>query len=407
MRLREHELERHRRVLEAKDPLRRACHRRSLGGRGRHGGGGGGSAYLLDYSAATFTRSSEAAAVDPREGWAWYDLATPWPVVDVARILPDGEILIEGSRTNRLLHSAALSNAAWVKGGTTTVTAGVADGLDGSSSTADRIALDASIFQTAPNADFADFSSATGSVWLWTESGSTTVRLEIRRKDGSVVTSSDLTITTTPTRHALTVADMRTGATDPYLAILDGSTNPNATVVAWGAQLESEAGFASSPIRTTTAQATRALEKPSFLDSEGSPWPERINSGKFAIDVWPSWSSSEAPAGQFAYILANGNSDVFYLYKNGSTLEVRLQAASVNVITAFGITFSADQKLTFTIDWPAQELTVEGATTGNGTVAITATDFTMDPATDRLAIGHSASTAGREFYGVIGRPRAA
>ena len=45
MRLREHELERHRRVLEAKDPLRRACHRRSLGGRGRHeqGGGGGGS----------------------------------------------------------------------------------------------------------------------------------------------------------------------------------------------------------------------------------------------------------------------------------------------------------------------------------------------------------------------------
>ncbi|GAB5547825.1 MAG: hypothetical protein SangKO_075850 [Sandaracinaceae bacterium] len=116
--------------------VRRGVARR-MGGFGRRGERGrrrrprGGLSYLLDYANASFSRSSEAAAVDPRDGWAFYDLVTPWPGVDVLRQPEAAHALIEGGRTNLITYSADFTNAAWVKGGTPSPAVSAAAAPDG------------------------------------------------------------------------------------------------------------------------------------------------------------------------------------------------------------------------------------------------------------------------------------
>src|SRR5687768_17067494 len=69
---------------------------------------------LLTYSVpGAFTRSSEAAAVDPRTGMLFFDTITPWRANDVPRLFGDGAILIEGPRTNALKQSRDPSHADW------------------------------------------------------------------------------------------------------------------------------------------------------------------------------------------------------------------------------------------------------------------------------------------------------
>tara|TARA_R100000656_G_scaffold104176_1_gene76162 strand:+ start:192936 stop:194699 length:1764 start_codon:yes stop_codon:yes gene_type:complete len=357
------------------------------------------------------------------------DSEAGWKATDVPRILSDGALLVEGARTNLITHSADLSawsasNASVVggeiapDGGVTayeaTDASAVAQGYrqtvvtttatgahvlscyiakDAVTSRFPHISITAGTGTITPSAVSFRVNTSTGAYHDFSGSGTSITVLDSGAWWHVCVSFSVATTGSLNVRLYPAAASTIDGG---------GEVATLGSVISWGWQFEAGA-YPSSLIQTEGASATRAFERPSFLSSEGSPWPERINSGRFTIDVWPAWSSAEAPAGQFSYILANGNSDVFYLYKNASTLEVRLQAASVNVITPLGITFSAHQRLTFTIDWPAQELTVSGATTGDQTAAITAAEFTMT-STDRLTVGHSTSTTGREFNGVLSWP---
>lgn len=96
-------------MARAGDPrlLDRACARRMGGAgirRGLRGPGRHRIEYLwgLDWGLfADFARAGEAAAQDPRDGWAWYDTVTPYPGTDVKRILRDGTAFIEGAGTNQ------------------------------------------------------------------------------------------------------------------------------------------------------------------------------------------------------------------------------------------------------------------------------------------------------------------
>jgi hypothetical protein len=69
-----------------------------------------------------FARASEAPAQDPRGGYQFYDLTTPWPGVDVPRITPDGMAIIEGPQENLQPRSEDLS--AWAQTGTADLISG-------------------------------------------------------------------------------------------------------------------------------------------------------------------------------------------------------------------------------------------------------------------------------------------
>src|SRR5258706_12757728 len=99
---------------------------RSLYGQSRRSG-----RPLLDYAhLSVYSRAGEAAAVDPRAGWAFYDTTTPWPADDVPRVLSDGAILIEPARTNLILRNREFNNTGvWnVLTGTITPTQSAPDG---------------------------------------------------------------------------------------------------------------------------------------------------------------------------------------------------------------------------------------------------------------------------------------
>lgn len=388
--------------------MRRGVARR-MGGSGRRGvrgkkrpRGGGGPTYLLDYAAATFTRSSEAAAVDPRAGWAWYDLETPWPGVDVPRILPDGAILIEGARTNLVQHNRQPNQSPWTSYAGK-VAADVDDGPDGLA-TADRI-------QTA--------SATIGCDQGLSGTGDYTGSFYVRQGPGGagtyqmlLWTGADLAAVggSAPAEWARATVFNNVAAA-PNVRLAEGNDRSGVGGIVAGArdslvdlaQVEA-AAFPSSPIRTSGAAATRALDDASYA---GGTWDSRLNDGVWEIDVWPGWASSEAPASAFMYLFQAGSGGVLYFYKNAGNLELRMDRLTTGgAITPRVLMFSAHQQLTLKVDWPAQELTISGATSGDGTVALSHTDWNLTPSTDPLYVGLSASNT-RALYGVLSRPRAA
>jgi len=92
---------------------------------------------LLAYFAdGTFTRASEAAVYDFRDG-SWS--ASPWAASNTARILSDGAILIEAASTNLITQSQNITDVSWVTAvGAPTLTADAYTAPDGTA-TADRI----------------------------------------------------------------------------------------------------------------------------------------------------------------------------------------------------------------------------------------------------------------------------
>lgn len=104
-------------LLRLRDPS--ALRERLLVSRSKGGGGG----YLLEFAQGAFTRTGEAAAVDPRQGKDWYDTAIPFPGTDIARFAifethdgPRPGTLFEHTATNLIVESRDLS--AWSLVGT-------------------------------------------------------------------------------------------------------------------------------------------------------------------------------------------------------------------------------------------------------------------------------------------------
>lgn len=160
--------------------------------------------------------------------------------------------------------------------------------------------------------------------------------------------------------------------------------------------------------RLTDPAASVIIEASDEAGSQAAGvWDPRINSASWAIDVTPTWASADPPASTFRYVFQMGSAGVFYFYQNGSTMQIRIDRLGAN-IAAQAVTFSAAQRMTLTVDWPASQLTIAGATTGNGTYPLTGspTDWGEDPGADTLFIGAS-STGSRVLLGTLSRPIAA
>lgn len=374
---------------------------RRLGHRSRPEGGG--VEYLLDYAGATFTRSSEASAVDPRDGWAWYDLATPWPGVDVPRILSDGAILIEGSRTNLVVNGRDFTAASWDSKSGHTVTANAVAGPDGLT-LADRVQLASGGFIGDTIGNLADF--AVASVYL--RAGPTHVDparqfFGAGTPNPTVISAHNLTAQMT--RYMTGELNPTTGATDFYYPLVgsDTSAYPNGGAAkaqdayADLAQVEGAARFASSPIRTSGAAGTRAAESATVPEASYSA---ALRSSGFVVDVWPEWIPGAAP-GTFQSILRLDDNNRVYVSSAGAFSVVRGGVTT----TLPALAWASHQKITITVVWGAGGSFAASADGGGSETAAITGDWT-GAGSLALEVGHRASTT-QHLFGAISRPRAA
>ena len=185
---------------------------------------------------------------------------------DPVTLQPRG-LLVEEQRTNLVLYSEQLDNAAWVKQfGSITSTSAVSPSG----------AANADVF--TPSAQFGNVSfllsptistgSVSVSVWLRVASGTRTVSL--RATTTALIYLSDVTVTSTWTRFT---ASFTYNGTDPFAAFVvqDRNASGFVPIEIWGAQLEAGA-FATSYIPTVASTVTRSADVATITGQNFAQW---------------------------------------------------------------------------------------------------------------------------------------
>jgi len=222
---------------------------------------------------------SDSASVDP---YVYQPVAAPSSVAyygprfdyDPVTLQPKG-LLIEEQRTNLVLQSGDLSNAAWAtKSGTFTANAAVAP--DGTTTATSCVATssDPYVYQSVTLA------ATTYTMSVWIKGTGVSVGKTGTIRSGANV-SPAITITNAWQRITYTFT-ATAGAVNCGFEFPDGSTTATGdTVYYWGAQLEAGA-FATSYIPTVASQVTRAADSASMIGNNFARW-YNVNAGSLFI----------------------------------------------------------------------------------------------------------------------------
>lgn len=357
------------------------------------------SLYLLDYSTATFTRTSEAAYVDPRDGWSFVegpgnDGTGSFLPANQPRIFSDGAILIEGSRTNKARMSPDMSQAHYAKVGTV---------------------LSQSV---GPAGDvgyyLVDFESATGRIIDTTiqhtdyPSTGTMALSHYSKADAAKDYAFQYISSGSTVLHATTVSldwSHRSYAATDFsvgLGIINATGSFETEPLGlYGLQAEEDAAFPSSFIRCFGTPATRAADN---LYIPAAAVPEEMISGRFAFDFWPEFSSDELAAMEGGTLLRlfsfySGNKRIIACRSNSGTAAVSFFNGSTWVNVG-PLTWDAMDKITVVTDIPSKAFSVSINDTLQDTIAIEPQSV---DGYSHLRIG---STGTADFcFGVISRPR--
>ena len=127
-------------------------------------------------------------------------------------------------------------------------------------------------------------------------------------------------------------------------------------------------------------------------------WDARLNDSCWTMDVWPTLDSASMPTLAFLFSTSTAAETLFF-----SSGDLAGVGNGVALFTTFALTYAAGQRLTIVMDFPSSQITVSGATTGNGTRALARSDWGATPS-DGLLIGAS-TTAGRYGRQKQSRPR--
>jgi hypothetical protein len=354
---------------------------------------------LLDMTlGGTFTRASSATYLT---GTGTIGLAA----IDVRRMEDRGEgegalLLLEGAHTNLLSNSSAINS--WTAGSGVTITANDVAAPDGTT-TADRMAMSG----TTSFSNFQTIAVAAGkyTASLWAKAYDAGNIGKTFRFGGKSSTTVIYKVTSTLAATWTRYQDSRNtsgGATNTF-PVYDNRANepegggvdaalPAYTAHVWGHQLEAR-GFASSLVHTTTSSATAAADVLEF----STGYSATLLSGRWRVEkVCPRFSSANMASGD-TYVLFSfgGANDVIQIRHNGTAVIVEVKQGGAVKVASSAITFSQHQPLDLTFDSAAGEITVAGATTGNGTT--TATSWTMTNAT--LRVGAVQGTGASPFFG--------
>jgi len=287
-----------------------------------------------------------------------------------------------GPFVNSCLRSEELDNATWTK--TNASTFADADTAPDGSTTAEEVILNNNV--AAKVAQTPTVLNST--VYDWTffykrfDTSDHPFRARITAKDGSTQVAS-LTATS-QWRRAHVSLDSATGGTSFELALIQlASPTESMQLAIWGSQLTARGsthvynGQHMPYFRRTDSlsASTRSRDEMSFAADDV---PGQVLRGKFAISFLPLFSSAEIAAqggGAYDYLLAieiasgtaEGRTAGLRITDDSGDCVVQWCDDSGDVVCSRVITFDAMQELTFTLDCEAATMTVEGATTGDGT----------------------------------------
>lgn len=289
----------------------------------------------------TFSRSSTATYLHPDTG-----LITT-ASSGVARFEKEG-LLIEEARTNVVLNSGDISQAAPLASGTETITANAAVAPDGTTTATSVVPnsgatstflygiasptnpVSASVFLKANGWNYAG-------LWMNNYDGSSDARLAIDLTDGSVLTSQNSGLfKVTPCgngwfRIALKSSTGNDGTLSIRLFNSSGSLtlpamNGTDGIYCWGLQTET-GEFPTSYIPTTSSTATRAADVASITGTSFSDW---YNQGEGSL---------------YAYFICNNGTDgAFYMWDGvGNNLNYWLVGVDSNAGGVIGFRTRSNQ----------------------------------------------------------------
>ena len=296
-------------------------------------------------------------------------------------------LLIEESRTNLLTYSSDF-NLGWGDKAPSTVLIDTNIGMDGTQ-TADTIT------KTGATGAWGDFGQAvsvgaggnvgksyTISMWAWVTSGTQIVRLGISDRVYNTYSSSNITLTTTPTRITFTSSG-GAGWNALGTAIAGGfySIPLNTPIIVWGAQLEA-GSFATSYINTVASTVTRAADQASMTGTNFSSWYNQAQ-GAFYAEGATNGALNSAPAiigdtGGYQGVIAF--SAAAFTYYNGTS---NISASSAPILGVSAKVAVSGTSITRSI-------------CANGGNVVTSSTPLLTTAKNGLSIGVTATTA--EFF---------
>lgn len=360
------------------------------------------STYIDPATWGTLSRQSEASYLlgTPTDGSTDF---LAWAGYDARRIedLGDGNgpmLLLEGQTTNLVWPTQSLSNL-WALGAAT-LTPDARYAPDGVL-TADRVQVASggagpSELLTVTAGYF------TGSVYHRGYSSSSSDQMWLG--NGGSWSALAATATTTWSRHLLTRFHATTSL---QMFVGDGENGSgyggvpatSVDVALWGMQLEA-LPFATSYIRTADNAGSAAVRLQDVLSGPTSTVPAAMLNGTFTFDVAPKMSSTDAInyGTQCIFSFADGASERIFFLSSGGSLYIRVTSGGTTRVTSNALTFSANQKLSVTVNGAAGSIGVAGATTGNGTV--TGTSWTRTAGTTTYVGNTLAGT--QPFFGRLG-----
>lgn len=190
-----------------------------------------------------------------------------------------------------------------------------------------------------------------------------------------------------------------TGATNPRFYLRNGTTITVREIYFARAQLEGttqDTFYAGPPIRTGTTAKTRTAD----ICWYDTPPPGLLN-GKWSVDVMPDWTSSDVQGLETHYIFYIDANNNLAITETGGQVQVVWKTSGGNVVRTLTLA-SRQMIITITVDFTTGDLTIAGATTGNGTTNGTVGNWSGS----RVYIGMS-STPSQRFDGAIAEPRLA
>lgn len=237
----------------------------------------------------------------------------------------------------------------------------------------------------------ADNTTLVLSAWVRVTTGTGTVRLGFRQKDGATFAlGSDIAITTAWQRVSASVS-VGAGGSTPAFVVCNGSDGVARNLEI--AYLQAEQGLQWHQSYVDVPAAAAVATSVDVLTYGVGEYPASFLTNGFRLTFAPDFSSGEAGVlSTTALILVAGQSSAIdyigFLTNGAGTLRMRLIRAGTERV-APAVTFSRGQLLTIEVRANQDTIVLSGFTTGNGTHSsgVAAAAWTSQT----LAVGHRVS----------------